>query len=462
LHQKQIYVRSNRTKKGAHLSIQTSTNQSHEHHRVFPLQAEFHQKSPTLLIACITVPEPLVTSLYNQASLSQKNVTETQGFAKGQVPLDYIQESFKTNLIEHLQEFLFTYCVTPFLQEELRSNRILMTGEPRLIKVNVDPHTQARYDFEISVVQPPEIQDWKYLPFRAPKRKNYKDLDRQVEMFINEEKEKLDHMRNTSIGIGDWVMLTVSLLDADGLSALGSHKVTFWLRVGDEEADLSFKDLVYQKQIGATFTTQNRALQEYFSDCIDTSYTFLVEIVDCVKNDYFCTETFKRQFKIKTNKLLYQKLIEVFSYRNDISLRRAMVQDALQLLLSKHPISIPSHLILRQEQKILDTIKDKPDYQVYRTQKDFKQRVQQLAEKQVREMLFLDQLAYEEKLTATNEDIRQYLNLSLRPRTKEFIYFDPPITKQQGQEIPISHPELQQYCLREKTINHIIYHLTKK
>ena len=139
-----------------------------------------------------------------------------------------------------------------------------------------------------------------------------------------------------------------------------------------------------------------------------------------------------------------------------------MVQDALQLLLAKHPLSTPAYLITRRQEQIIEIIKSKPDYQVYRTQKDFTQRVQQLAEKQVREMVFLDQLAYEEKLTATNEDIRQYLNLNNRPRTKEFIYFDPPITKQQGQETPIPTLELQQHCLREKTINHIIYHLTKK
>ena len=45
---------------------------------------------------------------------------------------------------------------------------------------------------------------------------------------------------------------------------------------------------------------------------------------------------------------------------------------------------------------------------------------------------------------------------------KDFIYFDPFVTKIQGQEIPISAATLKQACLREKTLNHIIYHLTKK
>jgi len=45
---------------------------------------------------------------------------------------------------------------------------------------------------------------------------------------------------------------------------------------------------------------------------------------------------------------------------------------------------------------------------------------------------------------------------------KEFIYFDIPHTKLKGQEIPLATKELAQACLREKTLNHIIYHLTRK
>ena len=53
---------------------------------------------------------------------------------------------------------------------------------------------------------------------------------------------------------------------------------------------------------------------------------------------------------------------------------------------------------MRQQKNVLDKIKYNPDYHVYRMQKDFQDRVRQLAEKQIRETIFLDQLAYEENL----------------------------------------------------------------
>ena len=159
---------------------------------------------------------------------------------------------------------------------------------------------------------------------------------------------------------------------------------------------------------------------------------------------------------------MHKKMIEVFSYRNDISQRHAMVEESLQALLSKHRFSVPNSLILRQEKVLLDRIKYNPDYHVYRAQKDFLQQIHELAKKQIIETIFIDKMAYHESITVTDDDIKGYLNLSNRPRTKEFIYFDTPSFKIQGQEVPIPTEELRRFCLREKAINYAIYHLTKK
>ena len=65
-------------------------------------------------------------------------------------------------------------------------------------------------------------------------------------------------------------------------------------------------------------------------------------------------------------------------------------------------------------------------------------------------------------IDVSHTDLKNYLNLTKRPRTKEFLHFDPPMTKIRGQEHPVLNEELSRMCLREKTLNHIIYHLTKK
>jgi FKBP-type peptidyl-prolyl cis-trans isomerase (trigger factor) len=183
-------------------------------------------------------------------------------------------------------------------------------------------------------------------------------------------------------------------------------------------------------------------------------------VKDLLHHNYFCLDQFKRFFKLKTNKEAYQKLIEVFSYRNDLSQRRSMAEEALKLLLSKHKFDIPNHVILRQQEKVIAAVQTNPDYHVYRIQKDFEKRIKQLAEKQIKEQLLLDQVAYHENITITHDDVKQYLNLMNRPRTKEFIYFDAR-PRHREQEALVPAQELMQACLREKAVNYIIYHLMR-
>lgn len=426
-----------------------------------PLRLELTQQSPILSTARVVVPALLVDTMYNQAVKAQQGSIQTQGFRKGTVPLEYIAQNYKSSLVEHLKEFLFNYFVVNFLFQQLRTQKVLVAGEPRLTNIHIEPGQDAFFNFDLSTFPGVAIQEWKYLPFKAPKRKKYKDLDRQVDSFIKDEQASQEKLKDAAAQIGDWVSFEITLVDVDGTPIIDNHKQSFWLKLGDEEADNPLRDVFIDKKVGESFCTTSRELQDFFSDHIDTQYHFYVTVTDILHNAYFCLDQFKRYFKLKTNKEVYQKLIEVFSYRNDLSQRRSMAEESLKLLLSKHRFEVPAHLVLRQQKKVLDAVQDNPDYHVYRMQKDFNKHVRQLAEKQARELILLDQMAYHENINVSNQDIKHYLNLTNRPRTKEFIYFDTPITKVDGQEIPIPAEELNRTCLREKTLNHMIYHLTK-
>ena len=425
------------------------------------LSIQYLKKQPTFLQLRVVVPAHVVNSLYNLCAVAQSGAVQTQGFNQGTIPVDYIQQHFRSSLLSHIQEFLLKFCVGNFVYRKIREEKIMAVGEPRLIDIFVAPNQDAYFDFEVTVFQPLAFHEWRFFPFRAPKRKNYKDLDRQVESFIKEEKEHQKDVSDTRIHIGDWVHFQIALADHNNKLLFGPHYEDYWYKVGDEEADGPLRDVFLEKQVGDSFYTHSSGLQEFFSDQFNTNYHFHVHICDIVPNSYFSFDHFKKHFRIKTNKEMNQKLIEVFSYRNDLSQRRAMVEESLKLLLTKHKFDVPSHLVLRQQKVVLDAVHENPDYHVYRVQKDFKERVRQLAEKQTKEMILMDQLAATENIPVAHYDVVTYLNLMQRPRTKEFIYFDPPSTKVLGQEMPLLDEEIKQICLREKTLNHVIYHLTK-
>jgi FKBP-type peptidyl-prolyl cis-trans isomerase (trigger factor) len=433
-----------------------------ESSNLYHLRLDLQYDDPGLAQATVIIPRHLVDTLYTQVAFLQKDHIQTHGFLKGQIPIAYIIQNYKSNLTDHVKEFLFKYCVIDFLLDQINQQKILVAGDPRLMNIFIEPGTEGQFVFELSVFSGMPAQEWKYLPFKSPKRKNYKDLDRQVESFIEEEKEFLKASNINVATPGDWICFDIQLLDQDNKPLLGYHKTNAWLNLGNEEADNSFNDLFLNRSVGDSFVTTNKSMQDYFSNLIDTSYTFLVTIYDLLKGSHFCLDQFKHYFRLKTNKELYQRLIEVFSYRNDLSLRRSIAEEALKILLSKHRFTVPNYLVLRQQKIVMDKIKHNPDYHVYRVQRDFQDRVRQLAEKQIRETVFLDQFIYNENINANNVDIKGYLNLTNRQRMKDFLYFDTPSTKLSGQEIPLSHQELKRFCLREKALNHIIYHLTKK
>ncbi|HEV2601001.1 MAG TPA: trigger factor [Candidatus Babeliales bacterium] len=427
-----------------------------------PLNFEVRHIRPTACAATVIVPAKWVSILYQCALRGQQQSVQAYGFQQGSVPLEYIHANFRSTLLEHVKEFFFNYCVISFLYQQLRENRIVFSGEPRIADIRIQHDSDASFTFEINTFTPIEIRDWKYLPFKAPKRKKYKDLDRQVENFIKEEKSLLKETAAEIIAVGDWVNFTISLTDEHGATYLDNYAENLWFKLGTEEVDKSLSELFIGKKVGDIFCTNNKDIQAYFSECTNIDHYFLIHIIDMQPYTFFCLDQFKRNFKLKTNKEINRKLIEVFSYRNDLSQRRSMAEESLKLLLSKNHFVVPNHFTLRQQDRILYALQSNPDYQVYRTQKDFKRRIEQLAQRQTKECLLLDLITHFENIVVTNEDIKHYLNLIKRPRTKEFIYFDSIPTKIKGQEVPIPAEELKLACLREKTLNHIIYHLTKE
>lgn len=421
------------------------------------------QMQPHIHQASITISTKIVDAVFTEISRGQRNKVEIYGFAKGKTPLTYIAQHFKSDIAEQSKEFLFNYLVLQCLLEKLQENKVPLAGEPRLRTITLTPGKPATFLFELSVVAPITFKEWKVFAFKAPKRKKYKDIDRQVANLIQLEQQALKQHKDLTAHIGDWVCFEITLVNQKKAAVIkNTPNETLWVNIGKQEADAPCQKAFEGKSIGESFYTNSHCFQEYFCTQLNTSFLFQVTILDIRYKNYFDLELFKRHFRLKTNKEMQKKLIEVFSFRNDISQRRAMAEDALHLLIAKHPFSVPRHIFLRQIEQVLGMVQENPDYQVYRQDRSFSEYVEALALQQAQEQILIDQLAYKERVAVTHKDIKAYVNFLKHPRMKEFLYFTPPRTKQKGHEMPLSNALLKRYCLREKTLNHIIFHLTKK
>lgn len=410
----------------------------------------------------IEISEKFISDFFTFAAIAQQQKTTSPGFKEKETPIEYIKEHYKKNILNHIQEITLKYFVLDYLLEMIHKNKIMIVGEPDLKTISMDLQQNAIYTFTAQAPEELFIQSWKNLPFKATQRKKYRDIDNQVQYFLNTEEENFKNNKHiTTIQLGDWIHFDAWLIDKKDHPLFATRKVSLWLKIGQEEPDTVFQTLFLNKSIGDTFVTDNPSLQHYFCELFDTSYLYKIEIKDILPHSYFIVDNLKHHFKLKTKKDLHNKLIEIFSFNSDISQRRMIAHNALDVIIRKNNILIGPESIKKHQFFLIKDLQQTPDYIVYKLDTNFEEKTYELARKQLLEKIAADHVAYQENLPIQHIDIRAMLGLLQRTRTKEFIYFPFIKTKHEGQEFPVSQNNLHRFCLREKAVNHIIHHLTR-
>ncbi len=426
------------------------------------IQFRLDYNNPGFCQSTITIPHHLIEQFFDHASKIEQMKSNSHGFKKGGVPLDYIQIHYKKNILHHMQEIFLKYFVIDALLEHLHQNKVLIVGQVELLSISMDTNQDATYVFQGALPKEIYIQRWKNLPFKATQRKKYHDIDNQVKSFLEEE-EYLQNLykEENSIQVNDWVCFDAWIVDIEKKSLFHNKKSHLWLKIGDEEPDIIFQELFLEKRIDDIIITDNSSLRHYFCQNFDAPYTYAIQIKDRLAHNYFSIDYLKHYFKLKTKKDLHNKLIEIFSYSSDVSQSRSIADTALNTIIKRNNIVISPASIQTQKQIIIQELQTKPDYTLYKMKPDFDDHITVLAKKQLYEIITTDYIAYHENLVVTHEDIKSYFNLMQRTRTKEFLYFNPPTTQIDGQEYPITLETIKQACMREKALNHIIHHLTR-
>lgn len=416
-----------------------------------------------MFIFTVSIPKKVTDSFFNLATEKQQLSINPAGFKKGFTPVSYIQEHFKSPIMSHLKDLGLKFFAISTLLEQIRLKKLVIVGTPELHNIKIDNQGNVIYTFQAYTTKEMYMQSWKYLPFKSIPRKQYRDIDKQVLSFLQEE-ERTNKLYNPAQGIqiGDWVHFKVWIIDQNNNPIFEKHSANIWLKIGDEEPDVDFQNVFIGKQIGTRITTDNPSFQKYFCENSSSNYTFIVEIQDIVPHNAFSFELFKNYFKIKTHKDLLLKITEVFSFNNDISQRRLISHEALNTIIKKNHIIIPDDAINKQKRQIINDLQFKPDFIVYKMDPEFDTHVSNMANKQLLDGVIAEHIGYQDNLLISHNDIKTILHITQRARLKDFLYF--PFIKSQieGQEFPIEYESLYNFCLKEKAINHIIYHLTKK
>jgi len=419
----------------------------------------FNPISSHLFKVNVTISKQVIDILYKETVLlfRKKNL---DGFGQNSAPVEYIEENYDGEVNKRIKSYVFRHVIVDFLFKELISRKMPFANYPRLIHVTTTEDNVLIFSFDLSLTESIELKEWKNFAFKTPKRKRYKDLDKQVLQFVDQNTCLSKRVNSSMVEEDDWVCFSSTLLDQNMVAVVPTITSCFWTKIKKNEISNKFKTSLIGKSLGESFISSDF----YFEDDTDyyenLNHPFSITIKAIVKGRFLSLDLFKQNFKLKNKAEIHNKMMEVFSFRNDISQRRTIIEEIFNLLLAKHRFEVPKHLILRRQEDILATLMHQPDYHVYKSQKDFLKYVELLAEKDLKEETIIDQIAYKENIAVSIEDIQFYLNLLSNKRIREFTYFKPSTEKIEDMDAPINHGMLAHTILREKTLNYIIHMLT--
>jgi FKBP-type peptidyl-prolyl cis-trans isomerase (trigger factor) len=382
------------------------------------------------------------------------------GFDYNKVPGEYLEATFGAEITKKLKSYLFRHHVIDALIAEITAQKIPYANYPRLTHIEVTPTQGATFCFDISLADHIELKEWKHFAFKGARRKRYKDLDKQVVQFVEQEVMSHKKVNAQTVEESDWVCIEIKLLDHNQVSLPCPLLSVFWIKIKKCEAPDQFKEHLLGKKVGESFVTFQLDFDDDSNEIDTCYYNFFVTVVTIIKGAHLSLDIFKQTFKLKNKLEIHNKLMEVFSFRNDLSQRKSIIEEMFNLFLTKHRFEVPKHLVLRRQEDILLVIMKQPDYHVYKAQRDFVDQIEVLAEKQLKEEILIDQISYNENVKVELVDMQQYLNLFNNRRLKEFIYFKPAFEKIEEIEDPLNASVLAQAVMREKTLNTILYTLT--
>lgn len=416
--------------------------------------------SSHLLTVTIDINQELIKQIH-QCTLELFGQNRLDGLDNFMIPAEYLLEHFKNEIESKIKNIFFRIIVLDYLTEQLIRRKILIANYPRLVRIDNNPPEAISYHFDISTADQIELKEWKHFAFKSPKRKKYKDLDKQVVYFLDAEAILSKKQNHDVIEENDWVCFTAMPVDARHTPIASSMFSSFWCRVKTKDVPSHFSSLFLNKTQGDHFVTNAFELDDSIGEYDQKQFNFLITIKAITKGMTLNLDHFKGLFKLKNKIEIHNKLMEVFSYRNDISQRKTIIEEVFHLFLAKHRFEVPKHLVLRRQEDILLALMKQPDYQVYKMQKDFGEQIELLAEKQLKEEIIIDQIAYQENINCSTRDIQQYLHLFNNKRLREFIYFRPILERIDTTDRPINACILGQAVTREKTLNHMIMQLSQ-
>lgn len=416
-------------------------------------------RSSNLWYATLQAPATLVAHIRDHVSHAYAGYALTPGLHGTKLPLNYTQQYFSAEIERDAKQFIFDNFIQESIIYNLDERKIHLINWPRLIEVQTNPDGSYLYTFAISVAPQITVNNWKNNTYLPPRRKNYTDLDIQVASFIQQLGQIAPPSNASLVEHGDWVKFSSCLRSPHTSSPLQSA-ITYWVHIATANIPTRYTEALMGKSVGSRFMlpATDRPLEGASAPYAE--YYYDVTVLSIIKNDYLSLPDLAACLEVPSTEMIPDRLIEIFSFRNDASLRHAIVEELFYLLFSVYRFDVAPHAITRRKELLLTLMQHAPESTIYAKQKQFLPHIALHAEVRLKEEALIDAIATHENTQITDADIRHYIQLSSHERLRDFVYFTPLADDLASSYEPLSEQQLLRIVRREKTLNAVIAQLS--
>lgn len=385
------------------------------------------------------------------------------GFRKGKVPLAKIESSvdqdlFKSQLLDDALNFMF--------DKAIREHKLRPLGQPKVEIKKFVPNQTLEFTVEVDVVGKIKLGDYKKISLKPdPIKVSKKEID---DVIVSLQKRMADKKEvDRAAKDGDEVVIDFHGKDDKGVDVAGASGKEYPLALGSNTFIPGFEPAIVGMKPGEEKTFDVIFPKDYAHKPLANKKVFFTVKLNTVKevtepevNDKFAADAgpFKTVDELKSD--IEKQLSDQKARDAD-----AMFKDKLlQKLVESSEIPVPEALLQDQMQVQLDEFKQNLTYrgmtmsdyleQAGLNEEEFiDQEVKPDAERKVRVGLALSEVASEEKITVSEEEV------AIRIQLHKGQYQDPAMQAQL--DSPEAERDIASRILSEKTVNLLVEYASK-
>lgn len=348
-----------------------------------------------------------------------KDRVEISGFRKGHAPKSSYINKYG---VESLFQDAVNACISDKFESLLISRQAEVVSEPTKVEFIPEQPNFTKEEFKLVLYIPvkPEVKLGQYKGLEIKKR-DYKVTDEQVNQVVNQEvldKTLTQELKeNQVVENGD-----VAVFDfegfLDGVAFEGGKAEKYSLVIGSGQFIPGFEEQLLGMKKDEEKTIKVKFPEQYHAENLkgkDVEFKILMHEVKVEKKEELTDELVSKHTQFKTIEEYKKSIVEKLTQKNQEEYESYIEQSAVQLASDNAVIDIPEAMVERDvEHQVKQAETSMKQYGLSlenylqmqgKTLSEYKEDLKRQSYERIHQVLTLEQIAKEENLTATDEEV---------------------------------------------------------